>query len=210
MSFTSQEDQSEFWVFILTHNELNGSRDGDKIILEGEADQLPDQEPGSIIFNLVEAEHSTFLRAGANLSATVHINLAEALCGFSRILVKHLDGRGIHVKYPQHGDGPLKPGSVIKVAGEGMPHKKSELRGDLYLVVDIDFPDREWLSQDQCMEKLKDLLPKPDDPIHAETVDEVDYEHARIEDFMAAEDDQGDQWEDEDAEGGAQPQCAQQ
>ena len=159
----------------------------------------------------MESVHDTFTHAGANLSADVHVNLAEALCGFSRILVKHLDGRGIHVKYPQRDDGPLKPGSVIKVAGEGMPHKKSDLRGDLFLIVNIDFPDRQWLMQDQHMAKIQDLLPKPEDPIQSETVDEVDYEHADLDDF-AAEEQGGDagQWEDEDEEDGAGPQCAQQ
>ncbi|KAL8739171.1 MAG: hypothetical protein Q9181_000200 [Wetmoreana brouardii] len=189
-----------------------GSKEGDRIVLEGEADQTPDQEPGDIVFNLVEAEHSTFRRAGADLSADVHVNLSEALCGFSRVLVKHLDGRGIYVKHPQRGGDPLKPGTVIKIAGEGMPHKKSELRGDLYLVANIDFPDRQWLMQDERMNKLKDLLPKAEDPIQAETVDEVDYdEHTTLEDFGSGDhDDQGDQWEDEDDEDSAQPQCAQQ
>ncbi|KAL8693117.1 MAG: hypothetical protein Q9218_002003 [Villophora microphyllina] len=185
-----------------------GSKEGDKIVLEGEADQLPDQEPGSIIFHLVEAEHNTFRRAGADLTADVHINLAEALGGFSRTLIKHLDGRGIHVKHPQHGDGPLKPLSIIKIAGEGMPYKKSELRGDLYLVINVDFPDREWLLQEERMEKLKGLLPKPSDPIEADTVDEVYYEHAALEDIgSGSHDHEGDQWEDDDDEDGGQPQA---
>ena len=179
-------------------------------MLEGEADQLPDQEPGSIIFSLVEAEHSTFRRAGPDLSAEVHVNLSEALCGFSRTLIKHLDGRGIHAKHPQSSsNGPLQPRSVIKVPGEGMPYKKSELRGDLYLIVNVDFPDSTWLKQDRRIEKLKELLPKPEDTIHAETVDEVEYvENANIDSFGAGN--EGDQWEDEDEEDGGQPQCAQQ
>ncbi|KAL9578618.1 MAG: hypothetical protein Q9212_005603 [Teloschistes hypoglaucus] len=186
-----------------------GSKEGDKIVLEGEADQHPDQEPGSIIFHLVEAEHNTFRRTGSDLTAEVHISLIEALCGFSRTLIKHLDGRGIHVKHPQHGDGPLKPSSVIKIAGEGMPHKKSELRGDLYLIINVDFPDREWLQQDQRMDKLKGLLPNPKNTIEAETVDELDYEHAELED-IGGHDQEGEQWEDDDDEEGGQPQCAQQ
>lgn len=180
-------------------------------MLEGEADQLPDQEPGSIIFSLVETEHSTFRRAGPDLSADVHINLSEALCGFSRVLIKHLDGRGIHVKHPQKSNGdPLNPKSVIKVPGEGMPYKKSELRGDLYLVVSVDFPDAAWLKQDRRIEKLRELLPKPTEPISAETVDEVDYEEVtNMENFGAGN--EGDQWEDdEDDEDGGQPQCTQQ
>ncbi|KAL8798821.1 MAG: hypothetical protein Q9182_006365 [Xanthomendoza sp. 2 TL-2023] len=189
-----------------------GSKEGDKIVLEGEADQLPNQEPGSIIFNLVETEHSTFRRLGPDLVADIHINLSEALCGFSRILIKHLDGRGIHVKHPQKTSGPLNPKSVIKVPGEGMPYKKSELRGDLYLIVNVDFPDSDWLKQDGRMEKLKALLPKPTDSITAETVDEVEYEEAAsIGGFGAGN--EGDQWEDDEddeEEEGGQPQCAQQ
>ncbi|KAL8930565.1 MAG: hypothetical protein Q9208_000435 [Pyrenodesmia sp. 3 TL-2023] len=186
-----------------------GSKEGDKIVIEGEADQLPDQEPGDIVFHLVEAEHSTFRRDGPNLIAEIHIDLSEALCGFSRTLIKHLDGRGLEVKHPQAGGGPLKPGSIIKIAGEGMPHKKSELRGDLYLVVNVDFPNGEWLEQDQRKEKLRALLPKPDHPIRTDTVDEVDYEEvANLDGFGSGE--QGEQWEDEDDEETSQPQCAQQ
>lgn len=185
-------------------------REGDKIKIEGEADQLPDQEPGDIVFNLVEAEHKTFQRAGPDLMANVNIDLSEALCGFSRILVKHLDGRGIHVKHPRHGSSPLKPGSIIKIGGEGMPHKKSDLRGDLYLLVDVDFPDQNWLKKDKHIEKLKALLPEPGKQIQAETVDEVDYEEDANLDSFGGETAQGGQWEDEDDEESSQPQCAQQ
>lgn len=196
--------------FRFVHRWLTCFREGDKIVLEGEADQLPDQEPGDIVFTLVEAEHSTFRRAGSDLLAEVHIDLSEALCGFSRILIKHLDGRGIYVKHPQRGARPLKPGSVIKVAGEGMPHKKSDLRGNLYLIINVDFPDDEWLRQDQRVEKLRELLPKPSTPIQADTVDEVDYEENANLDDLGGTGDQGDQWEDEDNGEGTQPQCAQQ
>ncbi|KAL9599735.1 MAG: hypothetical protein Q9219_003618 [cf. Caloplaca sp. 3 TL-2023] len=187
-----------------------GSKEGEKIVLQGEADQLPHHEPGDLIFNLVEAEHKTFSRSGADLSAEVHIDLSEALCSFSKILVKHLDGRGIHVKHPQRGGGPLKPGSIIKIPGEGMPHKKSDLRGDLYLVIHVDFPSKEWLTQSQRVETLRNLLPKPSEGIQAETIDEVDYvENASFDDFGSGE--QGDHWEDEEEDDDdGQPQCAQQ
>ena len=210
MSYISPEGQSKSFLRLLSHYcPLNHCREGDKIVLEGEADQLPDQEPGSIIFSLVETEHSTFRRSGPDLSAEVHISLSEALCGFSRILIKHLDGRGLHVKHPQSDGEPLKPGTVIKVSGEGMPYKKSELRGDLYLIINVDFPDANWLRQNDRMKKLEDLLPKPTDPIQADTVDDVDYtKNVDINSFGAGN--EGDQWEDEDEDDGAQAQCAQQ
>src|ERR1700761_5739912 len=55
-----------------------GSREGERIVLAGEADQVPDQEPGDIIFTLVEAAHDVFSRAGPDLQAEVHVSLSEA------------------------------------------------------------------------------------------------------------------------------------
>lgn len=187
-------------------------RAGDRIVLEGEADQVPDQEPGDIVFNLTEVEHETFKRAGADLSASMQITLAEALCGFSRVVIKHLDGRGIHINYRQPVRQVLKPGQVIKVAGEGMPHKKSDLKGDLYLVVDVKFPEGGLLLDEHKTAQLQEILPGPSETIAADTVDEVDYdETADLEDFGAGDGAHaGGAWEDEEEEDDGQPQCAQQ
>ncbi|KAH1289352.1 hypothetical protein KXX11_001256, partial [Aspergillus fumigatus] len=62
-----------------------GAKEGDKIVLEGEADQAPGQEPGDIVFHIVEEEHPVFRRAGADLTANIDVTLAEALTGFSRV-----------------------------------------------------------------------------------------------------------------------------
>ena len=167
-------------------------------MLEGEADQIPDQEPGNIVFSVVEIEHSIFRRAGADLSADLEVTLAEALCGFSRVVLKHLDGRGLHINHLQPKGRILRPGQVIKVAGEGMPLKKSDLRGDLYLIARVKFPEDGWLKDGDNVSMLQALLPKPAGPIVAETVDEVDYdENAKLEDF-GKDEQTGDGWEDED------------
>ena len=187
---------------------LTCDREGDRIVLEGEGDQIPDQEPGDIVFGLVQTKHEVFTRSGADLSAEIEVTLAEALCGFSRVVVKHLDGRGLHIQHPQPAARTLEPGQVIKVAGEGMPHKKSEQKGDLYLIVKIKFPDYGWLETQGALDKLKALLPKPDPPIETDVVDDVSYdETASMEDFGGVEG--GEDWVDDDEEG-AQPQCAQQ
>ena len=190
-------------------NLLTSHREGDKIILEGEADQVPEQEPGDIVFSLVQMEHKTFRRAGADLSAEIEITLAESLCGFSRVVMKHLDGRGLHIQHPQPNTGVLRPGQVIKVVGEGMPQKKSELKGDLYLEVKVQFPEHAWLQKKQVLTKLKELLPPPGTSIQADVVDDVTYEEAAsLDEFGAgAEGDEG--WVDDDEEDG-EHQCSQQ
>ncbi|RAL68464.1 hypothetical protein DID88_007192 [Monilinia fructigena] len=186
-----------------------GARNGERIILEGEADQVPDQTPGDIVFTLEEKDHETFQRAGDDLSADLKITLAEALTGFSRVILKHLDGRGISINHPP--GKVLEPGQILKVDGEGMPLKRSDSKGDLYLIVKIEFPKNGWTEDAAAFSTLQGILPKPEPPITAEEVDEVEYDsEADIEDFGANSGDPhaGGEWEDdeEDEEGGAQ--CA--
>jgi DnaJ family protein A protein 2 len=165
--------------------------------LEGEADQVPDQEPGDIVFRIIEEEHPRFARAGSDLQTTIDVTLAESLTGFSRVVLTHLDGRGIELKHPLTPGAILTPGQVLKVPGEGMPMKRSDARGDLYLVVDVKFPEQDWKPTPAMVEKLKEILPKPAAPIKADTVDEVTYNpKAEIEEF-GAQDGQG-AWEDEE------------
>jgi DnaJ family protein A protein 2 len=180
-----------------------GSREGEKIILSGEADHDPDdEEAGDIIFELVEEPHATFHRAGADLHRTV---------------VRHLDGRGIALNIVQPAGQVLRPEQVLKVPGEGMPVKRSDHKGDLYLIVNVKFPEDGWLKDDAAVQKVRDVLPKPQQKEAKpgetpEVVDEVDFETvANLDGFGAGSDDPrgGAEWEDDDEEGqGAQ--CAQQ
>ncbi|KAH6661279.1 hypothetical protein BKA67DRAFT_511427, partial [Truncatella angustata] len=151
-----------------------GSLQGDRIVLEGEADQHPDMRPGDIVFVLEEEPHDVFNRIGADLSADLDITLAEALGGFSRVVLAHLDGRGIKISHPR--GKILRPGQVLKVEGEGMPHKRGEAKGDLYLMVKINFPEDGWLKDESQYDALSKILPGPPEPIKAEEEDEVEYD----------------------------------
>jgi DnaJ family protein A protein 2 len=188
-----------------------GSRQGDKIVLQGEADQVPDQEPGDIIFELKETDHEIFARAGNDLAADVDITLVEALTGFSRVLLTQLDGRGISITPPK--GKILRPGQVLKIAGEGMPVKKSDAKGDLYLTINVEFPEDGFFIEKGQTDKIRDLLPGPAPPIQTTEVDDVPYEEMEdLEGFGAGSDDPraGANWEDDEDEMEGGPQCAQQ
>lgn len=149
-----------------------GSAEGDKIVLEGEADEQPGYETGNIVFVVDEKEHPVFERSGADLMAKIKVSLLDALCGFERVVVKHLDGRGIKLKWAR--GRVLKPGMVLRVEGEGMPHKRGEGRGDLYFQVEIVFPEDGWLGEN-TPEILKSVLPPVEIPeAKGEPVDEID------------------------------------
>ncbi|KAF5008314.1 hypothetical protein FDECE_5415 [Fusarium decemcellulare] len=186
-----------------------GSMQGERIVLEGEADQYPDQTPGDIVFTLVEEPHDVFNRIGHDLSAELTVSLGESLSGFSRTVFKHLDGRGIRLERPR--GKILRPGDILKVPGEGMPMKRGETKGDLYLIVKVEFPEDGWLKDDAAYEALQKMLPAAPKDVEAEEVDDVEYEDdADIEKMGENSGDGrfgGDWEEDDDDMGDGQAQC---
>ena len=106
----------------------------------------PGMPPGDVVFILKMQRHSSFERSGNDLLINVNITLSEALFGFSRILITHLDGRGIKVSSPR--GKVVKPRDTIILRGEGMPvYRQKDQKGDLYIVFNIDFPSDDWLSR---------------------------------------------------------------
>ena|ERR1700676_5133721 len=100
---------------------------------------------GDVIFVLRATPHESFERSGNDLLTNVSITLSEALLGFSRILITHLDGRGVKVTSPP--GKIISSGESIVLRGEGMPvHKNPDQKGNLYVVLHIDMPDEDWLK----------------------------------------------------------------
>lgn len=94
-----------------------GANDGVEVVIEGEADEAPDYEPGDIIVKVnARRAKGQFRRGGTSLYATLPISLSEALLGFERNLT-HMDGRTLTVKR----DSVTQPGFVSVVENEGMP-----------------------------------------------------------------------------------------
>ncbi|KAJ7352451.1 hypothetical protein DFH08DRAFT_858973 [Mycena albidolilacea] len=211
-----------------------GMADKQRIILAGAGDEEPGTPAGDVIFVLRLAPHEAFERSGSDLLTTVTITLSEALFGFSRILITHLDGRGIQMTSP--------PGKIIKhsdtiiLRGEGMPvYKKPGTKGDLYLTFTIEMPDEEWLKTVDKTTLLSLIPPKKADieprpaVVSTAAFEETDIEEVRERYFPAGQDffdrafasqfgeGDEDEWEDdedddEDDEYGApgEPECRQQ
>ena len=105
----------------------------------------PGIPPGDVIFKLKTARHPTFERSGSDLLTNVTVTLSEALLGFSRILITHLDGRGIHVSSPP--GKVVKPKQSILIRDEGMPtFKNPDRKGNLFVVLDVEMPEPSWLN----------------------------------------------------------------
>jgi len=133
-----------------------GMKDGEKIVLSGKGDELPDPDipAGDVVIILDEQEHQTFVRKDDNLVMELEIELVESLCGFSRI-VKTLDDRVLTFN--------LLPGEVIANAdvrvihGEGMPMKgDASSKGDMLVQFKVHFPEK---LNENARRVLSDLLP---------------------------------------------------
>lgn len=150
---------------ILEFEILPGSRSGDSVVLKGEADQYPGKQTGDVVLTVHCKDHDKFVRKDDDLYVKYKISLVEALAGFSKVIATHLDGRAIHVSTPK--GKVIRPGDYLKIKGEGMPVKAkgsswfstAPKKGDLYVEVDIEFPDDNWYLEKNDLVKLKNLLP---------------------------------------------------
>lgn len=95
---------------------------------------------GDVIVTVNTVEHTRFVRKNADLLITQRIGLAESLCGVD-FNVKHLDGRQLRI---QSNPGEIiRSGQVKCIESEGMPvHGQPQLRGNLYIRFEVDYPDR--------------------------------------------------------------------
>jgi len=182
-----------------------GMTDGQRIVLTGAGDQEPGLPPGDVIFVLKTQRHESFERSGSDLLATVSITLSEALLGFDRILINHLDGRGVRVTSPQ--GKVINAGMTIILRNEGMPtYKNPDVRGNLYIVLEVEMPSENWIGSVDH-KALASLLPpkKTDIEPLPEIVDEVAFEESTLAEF--GEGDEND-WEDDgDEDDGGPPEC---
>ncbi|ORY86320.1 DnaJ domain-containing protein, partial [Protomyces lactucae-debilis] len=180
-----------------------GMRDGERITLKGQADEVPGAETGDVIITLQEQQHAVFERLGSDLKAEMQVTLAEALTGMSRVVLVHLDGR--HLKFTTKPGQVLRPGQVLVVNGEGMPlGKRREGFGDLYLTVDITFPKDGFMKSPADLKSLASLLPQ--DPVivpgtnkaaaSTDLEEDIDAVDGSLDEFGGEEAQQ--QWQDEE------------
>ena len=122
-----------------------------EIVIDGGGNCYPGTLPGDIIIALNVIPHDIFKLEGNNLRIRKKILLSEALCGFSFNLV-HLDNTTITIK----SNDIINPGDIKRIKDLGM-YNKFELRGDLIIEFEIEFPESLLIHQKK---NIKKYLPK--------------------------------------------------
>nr|XP_002122089.1 dnaJ homolog subfamily B member 11-like [Ciona intestinalis] len=129
-----------------------GMEEGVEYPFVGEGEPDIDGEPGDIRFQIKILKHPIFERNVLDLYTNVTISLTDALLGFS-MNITHLDGKQVHIERKQ----VTWPGARIKKKGEGLPSNENyNLRGNLIITFDVDFPRGELTTEEK--EGIKKIL----------------------------------------------------
>jgi DnaJ family protein A protein 2 len=184
-----------------------GMKHGQKITMNGEADENPGMEPGDVVFVLVQAEHARFQRKGADLVIEKEISLKDALCGCT-FAIKHLDERTLVIKTANQ---VITPNSLKMIPNEGFPvWKRPFEKGRLFILFKVKFPTQPLSDsakklvaqalQDQANPLAGEKIPPSGD--HVEEIDQLT--ETTIEEFgkasFAAE--SANAYDSDDGEGG--------
>ncbi len=149
-----------------------------------------------------------FLLIHLDLLLTREITLLEALTGFE-LHVEHLDGRVLKIKSPVNH--VTKPNDIQQIDDQGMPIKgRTHSHGKLFVRYEVKFPDAKDLKSSHVRQKLREALPRPEDP--PMTAASVEVEHCQARVFTQAESDARKQRradESDDEEGHAHARSAQ-
>ncbi|THH20930.1 hypothetical protein EW146_g499 [Bondarzewia mesenterica] len=170
-----------------------GMKGGQTIEFHGESDQAPGVEPGDVIIVIEEKPHDRFKRQETNLITEVEIDLLTALGG-GKFAIKHLDERALIVN--------LVPGEVLKhddvkvIHGQGMPSQRHHEPGDMYVKINVVWPDHIDPDKIQFLERAlpaRKPVEKFAKSIHLEEVDLMDVDPRQRERAMddAMDEDQG-------------------
>ncbi|VDB88617.1 unnamed protein product [Peniophora sp. CBMAI 1063] len=115
-----------------------GMQNGQTITFAGESDQAPGVEPGDVVIVIEEKPHEKFRRQRTNLETDVEIDLLTALGG-GQFAIKHLDDRALVVTI--HPGEVIKQDSIKVIPGQGMPSQRHHEPGDLYIKINILWPE---------------------------------------------------------------------
>jgi molecular chaperone DnaJ len=121
---------------------------------EGEAGD-PGAPRGDLYCVLRVKEHPFFRRQGRDLFCQVPITFSQAALG-AVIEVPTLDGKTV----PLHVPRGTQSHEVLRVPGQGMPHVRSQERGDLLVQVIVEVPKKLTRRQEELLRELAELEQK--------------------------------------------------
>ena len=107
-------------------------------------------ESGDLYVRVVVEEDPVFERRGDDLLMNLPISISQAVLG-DKIKIKTLEKSEIFVKLPNS----VQTGKILKVSSRGIPHLSRFGRGDLYIQLIVEIPQKLTKEQRELFQKLK-------------------------------------------------------
>jgi DnaJ-class molecular chaperone len=134
----------------------SGIDEGQMIRLSGMGETLEGGVPGDLYVKVHVRKHPYLRKEGYNLVMDLSVKLSEALLGTEKT-IHTLDGE-ITLKVPQ----ATRHATILRVKGKGVPHGSRQSgdmspkdRGDLYVRVLVEVPEKLTRAQRKLVEELK-------------------------------------------------------
>ncbi len=125
-----------------------GSHEGRRLRVPGKGKLGPDGRKGDLYLQIKILDDPRYKRQGADLIIDKNIRLSEVALG-TKIEVPTIDGRVVSVRIPPG----TKPGTKLRLKGLGLP-KEGGRRGDLYVQIGLQIPQRLNKKQREALERL--------------------------------------------------------
>ncbi len=129
-----------------------GIKNGEKLRVKGKGKQHGNQR-GDLYIKVEVAPSPEYQRDGDNLTKEIDISLKKAL--FGGTVKVQTPYREINMKIPKG----IKSGQKLRVKGEGIVNRKTQVKGDLYVRVNVVLPKIEDLDP-QLVEMMQEKLPE--------------------------------------------------
>ncbi len=128
-----------------------GVGDGMRVRLAAQGEVGPGGGPaGDLYVEVHEQPHDIFLRDGDDLHCTIEVPMVDAALGTTIGVDGILDGP-IELTVPPG----TQPGAVLTLRGHGMPHLRSEARGNLHAHVDVVVPAKLEHKDAELLREIK-------------------------------------------------------
>ena len=132
-----------------------GIRDGQQLRVSGFGEAgLRGAPSGNLIVTCRIQSHEFFERDGDDLHARANVSMVQAALGATISIDGILPDETVSVRIPEGCQNE----QTVRVKGKGMPRFKSDMRGDLYVHVNVVIPKKLTKTQREMLEKLADEL----------------------------------------------------
>ena len=130
-----------------------GVADGMELrVAEGGQDGRGGGRRGDLYVSLRVKTHPVFERRGQDLVCALSVSMTQAALG-AEIEIPTLDGEAEHIRV----EPGTQSGTVLRLRGRGIPHIGRRVRGDMFVTVKVEIPDRLSKEERGLLERLAQI-----------------------------------------------------